>query len=91
LQPADLWDSLSAVYRQYALYYTTFYAAYEKVFPPKRHQSVGRDTGKTSDIERFNNTLMLGISRSCNKNSIILLEKALQSCGTYLVFYPSLQ
>jgi hypothetical protein len=73
LQPEDLWDLLSAVYRQYALYYTTFEAAYEKVFPRQRHQSVGRDTGKTSDIERFNNTLMPGSCRYCNKNSIILL------------------
>jgi len=59
-----LWDSLSAVYRAYVLYYTDIGVIYEKVFHRKRHESVGRDTGKNFDRERFNNTLMQRISQT---------------------------
>jgi IS1 family transposase len=52
-----LWDSLPAVYRQCAVSYTDFWSAYGIVFPQKRHRAVGKDTGKTNYIERFNNTM----------------------------------
>jgi IS1 family transposase len=49
-----LWHALPAVYRQCAVAYTDFWSAYEEIFLSKRHQSVGKDSGKTSYIERFN-------------------------------------
>ncbi len=52
-----LWRSLPAVYRQCALCYTDFWQAYAGVFPNKRHQAVGKRSGKTNGIERFNCTL----------------------------------
>jgi IS1 family transposase len=52
----QLWASLPPVYRQCAVAYTDFWAAYAAVFPSKRHQAVGKETGLTSYIERFNNT-----------------------------------
>jgi len=58
-----LWDALPAVDRQCAVAYTDFWSAYEQVFPSKRHQSVGKDSGKTSYIERFNCTLRQRVSR----------------------------
>ena len=51
-----LWESLPAVYRQCAFVYTDFWAAYGTVLPSKRYQAVGKETGKTSYVERFNNT-----------------------------------
>lgn len=33
------------------------------VIPKKRHRAVGKETGKTSHIERFNNTMRQRISR----------------------------
>jgi len=33
-----------------------FWAAYAAVFQTKRHRAVGKETGKTSHVERFNNT-----------------------------------
>src|SRR4028118_1193723 len=51
-----LWQALPAVYRQCAVAYTDFWSACDRVFPSKRHQSVGKDSGKTSYIERFNCT-----------------------------------
>jgi IS1 family transposase len=62
-----LWESLPAVYRQCAVSYTDFWEAYEKVFPSKRLKQVGKETGKTSHIERFNNTLRQRISRLVRK------------------------
>ncbi|MBW4579458.1 MAG: IS1 family transposase [Tildeniella nuda ZEHNDER 1965/U140] len=58
-----LWQSLPAVYRQCALGYTDFWEAYEQILPSKRHRAVGKETGKTSYIERFNNTLRQRVGR----------------------------
>ena len=58
-----LGNSLPAVDRQCAVSYTDFWSAYEIVFPKKRHRAVGKDTGKTNYIERFNNTMRQRISR----------------------------
>jgi len=52
-----LWDSLPPVYLQYAVLFTDFWKAYDKVFPNKRHKSVGEETGLTNRIERFNCTM----------------------------------
>ena len=62
-----LWNSLPGVYRQCAFAYTDFWGAYSKVFPSSRHQSVGKETGLTSYIERFNNTLRQRVSRLVRK------------------------
>ena len=62
-----LWQSLPAVYRQCAIGYTDFWQAYEQVLPSKRHRAVGKETGKTSYIERFNNTLRQRVGRLVRK------------------------
>ena len=63
----QLWNSLPPVYRQCAVAHTDFWAAYGAVLPKKRHQPVGKETGKTSYIERFNNTLRQRVSRLVRK------------------------
>jgi IS1 family transposase len=40
---------------------------YNFIFPKKRHKSVGKETGLTSYIERFNNTLRQRVSRLVRK------------------------
>ncbi len=62
-----LWDSLPGVYRQCAIAYTDFWAAYAAVLPSKRHRAVGKETGKTSYIERLNNTFRQRVSRLVRK------------------------
>ena len=62
-----LWDSLPPVYRQCAVSYTDFWQAYDVVFPSKRHKSVGKETGLTNRIERFNCTMRQRISRLVRK------------------------
>ena len=58
-----LWNSLPGVYRQCAVCYTDFWSAYGQVFPHNRHKAVGKETGLTNHIERFNNTLRQRVSR----------------------------
>ena len=62
-----LWDSLPPVYRQCAVCYTDFWSSYEKIFPSKRHKASGKESGKTSHIERFNCTMRQRISRLVRK------------------------
>ena len=63
----QLWNSLPGVYRQCAIAYTDFWDVYGTVFPEKRHKAVGKETGKTSYIERFNCTLRQRVSRLVRK------------------------
>jgi len=62
-----LWDSLPPVYRQCAVSNTDFWIAYNVIFPKKRHKSVGKGTGLTNRIERFNCTMRQRISRLVRK------------------------
>ena len=63
----QLWNSLPPVYRQCAVCYTDFWQAYACIFPSKRHQPDGKDSGKTNHIERFNNTLRQRVCRLVRK------------------------
>jgi insertion element IS1 protein InsB len=58
-----LWQSMPGVYRQCAVIYTDHWEAYKAVLPSQRHYAVGKETGLTSYIERFNNTLRQRVSR----------------------------
>jgi IS1 family transposase len=62
-----LWQSLPGVYRQCAVCYTDFWSSYPVALPSKRHQAVGKETGLTSYIERFNNTLRQRVARLVRK------------------------
>jgi insertion element IS1 protein InsB len=59
----QLWESLPAQYRESAICYTDFWAAYGLIIPAQQHIPVGKESGKTSYIERFNNTMRQRISR----------------------------
>jgi IS1 family transposase/transposase-like protein len=62
-----LWQSMPPVYRQCAIIYSDFWSAYDRVLPCKRHFAVGKETGLTSYIERFNCTLRQRLSRLVRK------------------------
>lgn len=63
----SLWNSLPAVYRQCAICYRDFWAAYAAILPAKRHRAVGKESGQTNHVERVNNTLRQRISRLVRK------------------------
>ena len=62
-----LWESLPSVYRQCAVSYTDFWDSYNDVFPKSRHKPVGKESGRTNHIERFNCTMRQRISRLVRK------------------------
>jgi insertion element IS1 protein InsB len=62
-----LWQSLPPVYRQCAICHTDFWAAYAAGLPSKRHRAVGKESGLTNRIERFNCTMRQRISRLVRK------------------------
>ena len=64
----DLWYSLPPDYRQRAVCYTDFLQAYASVLPAKRHKAVDKASGKTSHIERLNNTFRQRCSRLVRKS-----------------------
>jgi len=62
-----LWDSLPLQYRENATCYTDFWQAYNCAIPNDQHHSVGKETGLTNHIERFNCTLRQRVSRLVRK------------------------
>lgn len=62
-----LWDSLPVVYQERAICYTDFWESYDCIFPEERHHSVGKESGKTNHIERFNCTVRQRVSRLVRK------------------------
>jgi insertion element IS1 protein InsB len=62
-----LWASLPAIYRQCAVAYTDFWAAYALVIPANRHRPLGKETGHTAYIERLNCTLRQRVGRLVRK------------------------
>jgi len=63
----SLWNFLPAVYQECAVCYTDFWKAYDEIFPYNRHIFVGKGSGKTSYIERFNLTVRQRVSRLVQK------------------------
>ncbi len=61
-----LWHAIPPAYR-HGICYTDFWAAYQAVIPPKQHRPVGKETGETAHVERFNNTLRQRLARFVRK------------------------
>ena len=68
-----------------AVCYTDFWTAYSLVLPQKRHRAVGKETGLTNHIERFNKTLRQRISRFV-RQTLIFLQKNTKShrCASFI-------
>ncbi len=57
-----LWERVPEAYRR-GLCYSDFWEAYTEVIPAERHEAVGKDSGQTAHVERFNNTLRQRLGR----------------------------
>jgi insertion element IS1 protein InsB len=44
-------------------YYTDFWQAYQAMIPEEQHTTVGKETGETTHVERWNNTLRQRLAR----------------------------
>src|SRR5258708_10073822 len=57
-----LWEAIADNYRQ-GHCFTDFWAAYRAVIPEEQHTAVGKETGETAHVERWNNTLRQRLAR----------------------------
>jgi insertion element IS1 protein InsB len=62
-----LWDAIPHVYRS-SHCYTDFWRAYQAVIPEEQHSAVGKETGETAHVERWNNTLRQRLGRFVRKS-----------------------
>jgi IS1 family transposase len=58
-----LWESLPDDYK-HCHPFSDFWHAYQHVFPAETHHCVGKETGETAHMERWNNTLRQRVGRS---------------------------
>jgi IS1 family transposase len=61
-----LWESIPQAYR-IGRCYTDFWSAYQAVIPEEQHRAIGKETGGTTHIERWNNTLRQRLGRFVRK------------------------
>ena len=61
-----LWERIPEAYR-HCRTFSDFWEAYQLVFPEETHSSVGKDSGQTNHIERWNNTLRQRLARFVRK------------------------
>jgi insertion element IS1 protein InsB len=56
-----LWDAIPEHYKHLHSY-SDFWKAYQEAFPKETHRGVGKDSGQTNHVERWNNTLRQWLS-----------------------------
>ena len=61
-----LWHKIPESYRT-CHSFSDFWNAYQKVFSTETHQSVGKESGETAHVERWNNTLRQRLARFVRK------------------------
>jgi insertion element IS1 protein InsB len=61
-----LWEAIPQAYRG-GHCYTDFWKAYQAVIPEEQHTAVGKETGETAHVERWNNTLRQRLARFVRK------------------------
>jgi insertion element IS1 protein InsB len=62
----ELWKRIPAAYKRCHTY-SDFWAAYRRVLGTATHQCVGKETGQTAHVERWNNTLRQRLARFVRK------------------------
>jgi IS1 family transposase len=56
IQKSWLWTAIPDEYKRCHTF-SDFWIAYQQVFPAETHRCVGKETGETAHMERWNNTL----------------------------------
>ncbi len=63
----ELWERVPEAYRG-GHCYSDLWKAYREVIPEEQHEAVGKESGETAHIERWNNTLRQRLSRFVRKS-----------------------
>jgi len=61
------YDSIPSIFKEQAAFFTDYWQAYACVIPEEKHFAIGKDSGLTAYIERFNGTLRQRASRLVRK------------------------
>jgi len=61
------YDAIPDIFKQKASFFTDYWSAYACVIPEEKHFAIGKDSGLTAYIERFNGTLRQRASRLVRK------------------------
>jgi insertion element IS1 protein InsB len=77
-----LWEAIPPAYRV-GHCFTDFWIAYQAVLPENQHTAVGKETGETAHVERWNNTLRQRLARFVRKTlsfskSLVMHEACLK-------------
>jgi insertion element IS1 protein InsB len=77
-----LWEAIPAAYRV-GHCFTDFWGAYQAIIPEEQHTAVGKETGETTHVERWNNTLRQRLARFVRKTlsfskSLVMHEACLR-------------
>ena len=75
-----LWNKSPASYRT-CHSYSDFWAASQKVFSRKTHQAVGKESGQTAHVERWNKTLRQRLARFARKTLAFSKSDVYHSIG----------
>ena len=70
-----LWNKIPKAYRT-AHTFSDFWDAYQKVFTEETYRSVGKDSGQTNHMERWNCTLRQKLARYVRKTKTLSFSKA---------------
>ena len=62
----ELWYAIPEIYKNLHSY-SDFWDAYKKIFSKETHRSVGKESGQTNHIERWNNTIRQWLGRYTRK------------------------
>jgi insertion element IS1 protein InsB len=62
-----LWESIPEFFRQNAHFFSDYWQAYQTILDPEKHFAVGKNSGLTAHIERFNGTMRQRVSRLVRK------------------------
>lgn len=62
------YDTIPDIFKEEAGFFTDYWSAYAAVIPEEKHFAVGKDSGLTAYIERFNGTVRQRVSRLVRKS-----------------------
>ena len=80
-----LWLAIPRAYK-HCQTYSDFWNAYANIFPKETHQSVGKDSGQTDHMERWNNTFRQWNARYVRKTLSFSKSDFYHEIGTCLLY-----
>ena len=84
-----LWEAIPDLYRA-GHCFTDFWAAYQAMIPEEQHTAVGKETGETAHVERWNNTALAASGSFC-PHDVVVFQVRGHARGLSSALSPSLQ